>query len=326
MRAFLPVAAIALVASACGAPAIKYMPNSQALVEQMYKASTDFAREIPLTSASRVAIVNLEGRMTEASSPSVPIYDMLVIALSKRKIPVVERDAEALYASVLESWSSRLPFRVSSPCGKLCPATPVAPAAAVSAPALAPTIIVQGCSTSCGSDAAPGECKACNQPTLAAPAKDLVDIVQELARLRQEAEVKEAETSNASAASGPGDVNAVPTGARTYRDLFSEVILPGWFAADGSRIVANQASATHVLAYRALTYGTAVFKTMSDKTIRREVRIDLILRLIRVDEGVVEWSDRVSHRFEEQLPAEVQGALGDNPFAFSPSQYGPGEP
>ncbi len=324
MRTLLCLVAAALVGSACGAPAVKYTPNSQALVEQMYKASTDFAREIPLTSASRVAIVNLEGRMTEASSPSVPIYDMLAIALSKRKIPVVERDAEALYASVLESWSSRLPFRVSSPCGKLCPDKPAAPAAAPAKPAPAPTIVVQGCSTNCAPDAKPGECKACNQPTLAAPAKDLVDIVQELARLRGEAEAEESAQA-AAEASGPGDVNDVPTASRTYRDLFSEVILPGWFAADGSKIVANQASATHVLGYRALTYGTAVFKTMSDKTIRREVRIDMILRLIRVDDGVVEWSDRVTHTFEEQLPVEVQGALGDNPFAFSPAQYAPEE-
>ncbi len=157
MKRALLFALIAVTASACGAPAIKYTSNAQAIVEQMDKASEEFVRDIPLTATSRVAIVNLEGTMTEASSPSVPIYDMLAIALTRRKIPVVERDAEALYASVLESWSSRLPFRVTSPCGELCPVAPPAAAPAPAKPAgPAATIIVQGCSSSSASDAKPG--------------------------------------------------------------------------------------------------------------------------------------------------------------------------
>jgi len=340
MKRVLLAAVLTVSVASCGAPVVKYTPNAQALVEQMYKASTDFVRDIPLTAASRVAIINLEGRMTEAASPSVPVYDMLAVALAKRKIPVVERDSEALYASVLESWSSRLPFRVTSPCGQLCSAKPATATAAAPVVKPAPaakagsgaTIIVQGCSSSCGEDVKPGECKSCKEPTVGTPAKDLIAIVQELSRLRakSEEEAAKAAAPPPPAAATPGaslgDVNNIATESRNYRDLFSKIILPNWFAADGSKITTDQASATHLLAYRVLTYGTAVFKTINEASIRREVRIDLILRLIRVDDGVVEWSDRVFHTYDEQLPAELESALDESPYTFSPSQYVPDAP
>lgn len=106
----------------CAAPEYgRYQTNSLLLVDGLTNETPNFVANAPIPEDARVAVVNLNRRQAQYENPSESMYDHLVIALTRRGVFVVERDTEALYASVLEGWSDRLPFTVSSPCQGKCP-------------------------------------------------------------------------------------------------------------------------------------------------------------------------------------------------------------
>jgi len=324
MKKLVGIAALLLATSCATTVSVKYTTNAQALVDEMTGATPGFVEKIPVPEGARVALFNLDGEMPEAANPTESVYDHLAIALAKRSVNVVERDAEALQASVLESWSDALPFRVSSPCQGECDVTTPAPPAPAPAPARSgPAIVIQTCgSTPCDGKDGAGPCTTCKGPHVATSADDMLKIVDLLGKLDgPAASVAPAATTKPGVKAGA--VVDVPVAERGYADVFGRVQLPTWFKKDGGKIVAEQASATHVLGFRVLTLGTAIVDGEKKDEVVRHTRIDLVLRLIRTSDGVIVWSDRVSTEKRENFPRGIVGQLKDAPFEFSKSQYAP---
>jgi hypothetical protein len=151
----------------------------------------------------------------------------------------------------------------------------------------------------------------------------MLKIVNLLGRLDAPAPASAVTTTTTKPGVNAGAVEGVPVAERGYADVFGRVQLPTWFKKDGSKIVAEQASATHVLGFRVLTLGTAIEDGETDDRIVRHTRVDLVLRLIRANDGVVVWSDRVSTEKRENFPRAIAGKLKAAPFEFSKSQYAP---
>jgi hypothetical protein len=330
MRELVGLAALMLATSCATSTNVKYTTNSQALVDELTASSSGFVEKIPVPDGARVALFNLDGEMPEAANPSESVYDHLAIALAKRSVNVVERDAEALQASVLESWSDTLPFRVSSPCQGECDQTTTIPPPPPAPPAptrSGPAIVIQTCgSSTCDAKDAKdggGTCATCKAPLIATSADDMLKIVNLLGKLDAPPPGSAAATTTTKPGVNPGPVEGVPVAERGYADVFGHVQLPTWFKKDGGKIVAEQASATHVLGFRVLTLGTAIEGGEKEDEIVRHTRIDLVLRLIRTADGVVVWSDRVSADKRESFPSGMAGKLKSAPFEFSRSQYAP---
>lgn len=316
------VATAALLLSACGHPYIRYTTNAQAIADEMQKASADFAKTVPVPDGARVAIVNLDGTLAEAGNPVQSVYDHLAIALSKKPALVVERDAQGLWASVLESWSDKLPFAVSSPCNGPCPVVSATPVPAVAAPAKGnATLTFQACSSApCDGK---GECAACKSPMVGMSADDMLKIVEMMKKLDAGKEASGSAIVTAIPGAGALAMDSTQPAERNYRELFASVLLPTWFKKDGSKIVAEQASATHILGFRVLTYGAAIEAGSMKETIERTVRIDLILRLIRTADGAVIWSDRLTYEKKESFPDTLSHDLREDHYGFYPLQYAP---
>lgn len=358
-----------LVASALGWTAmvgcaststVTYRTNSQVIVDELTKAAPTFVADAPIPEDARVALMNLDGRHPESANPSEAVYDHLAIALSKRGVFIVERDAEGLQASVLESWSTQLPFLVSAPCMGQCTKVEESEArararsnrdsngAAASAPSsggrgsgrsssrapkAAPatskaepgfSLVIQTCSQSqCSTDNKDG-CRSCTEPMIATSAEDLVKIAKLLEIMRPaKATGDDSFVTITTAGVDPQPVAELPVEKRSYADIFGRVQLPSWFKKDGSKIVAEQASATHIMAFRVLTLGNTVEPGEAPEVVRRRTRIDLILRLIRTRDGVVVWSDRVNSEEVETFPRSMEPLLTRSPFRFAPSQFAP---
>jgi TolB-like protein len=327
MKKLVGIGALLWTVSCATTPNVSYTTNSQAIVDELTTHAPDFVDKMPVPDGARVAVFNLDGEMPEAANPTESVYDHLMIALAKRKVNVVERDSEGLQASVLESWSDSLPFRVSSPCQGECDSTTTTPAPPPPPPAPArngPAIVIQTCGTSpCDAkDGATGTCPTCKGPLIATSADDMLKIVNLLGKLDAPPPAA-GPTTTTKAGVNPGDVDGVPVAERGYADVFGRVQLPTWFKKDGGKIVAEQASATHVLGFRVLTLGTAIEDGETDDRIVRHTRVDLVLRLIRTSDGVVVWSDRVSTEKRENFPRAIAGKLKAAPFEFSKSQYAP---
>ena len=326
MKKLVGLAALMMATSCATTPNVKYTTNSQALLDELTGASPGFVEKMPVPDGARIALFNLDGEMPEAANPSESVYDQLAIALAKRNVSVVERDSEALQASVLESWSETLPFRVSSPCQGECDQTTTTPAPPPPPPAPArngPAIVIQTCGSSpCEAKDGATTCSTCKGPLIATSADDMLKIVNMLGKLDAPPPAPAPATTTKPGVN-PGDVEGVPVAERGYADVFGRVQLPTWFKKDGSKIVAEQASATHVLGFRVLTLGSAIEDGETEEEIIRHTRIDLVLRLIRTSDGVVVWSDRVSAEKRETFPKAIVGKLKAAPFEFSKAQYAP---
>lgn len=350
MRYFkLPV--LMLLAAGCAStPYDKYRNNAQVILDELEKSAPNFVADAPIPEDARVALLNLDGRLAQSENPSESVYDHLAIALSKRGVFIVERDAEGLEASVLESWSDRLPFVVSSPCRGRCTEVdekddsdkkrkerdrdfrntpPIKTKGSKKKSSgegakdeAGPTLIIQTCAkNSC--DANQASCNSCSEPLLATSAEDILKINNLLSTMYPEKEKEDLVTTVTKVGEDPKPLSELPVEKRSYSDVFGRVQLPSWFKKDGSKIVAEQSSATHIMAYRVLTLGTHI-EPDSDTTIRRQVRVDLILRLIRTKDGVVVWSNRVKSEDLETFPRAMEGRLKASPYRFFPSQFAPG--
>ena len=350
MRYFAFSMLFALLGGCASTPYDKYRNNAQVLLDELEKASPNFVADAPIPEDARVALLNLDGRLAQSENPSESVYDNLAIALSKRGVFIVERDAEGLAASVLESWNDRLPFVISSPCRGRCTETndKAAPekkrrdrdrdyrntapvrskgkkksgADKAAKEAAGPTLIIQTCAkNSC--DADKSDCNSCSEPLIATSAEDIMKINALLSSMYPENKDQDLVTTVTKVGEDPKPLNDMPVEQRSYSDVFGRVQLPSWFKKDGSKIVAEQSSATHIMAYRVLTLGTHI-EPDSDTTIRRQVRVDLILRLIRTKDGVVVWSNRVKSEDLETFPKAMEAQLKASPYRFFPSQFAPG--
>ena len=111
----------ALMSSCATAPLPKEIKdNSLVLVDLLQKAVAKAAQSAPIRSGTQVAVVNLDGEGKEAVYPYPAVYDLLALSLMKKGLVVAERDAEGLYASVIESAADKLPFYISPRCGTAC--------------------------------------------------------------------------------------------------------------------------------------------------------------------------------------------------------------
>ena len=282
----------------------------------MHQGSEKFVSDIELDDRARVAVINLEATMDPSGYPSTIVYDMLTMALTKKGITVVERDQEGLYASALEGWTDKLPIYVTNmcegkcgcdgvcpeqdPCGPNCPqAKPILPCCPAGQSPIVPNCST--CVAALGATVAPAAI-----PKIAAPAVP-----------------KLGAKAKAGADSDPGlpPIAAAATSKRPdYADLFI-LDVPRWFAKDGKRIVTEQMSATHVLGYRLLYYGTSIEPTEDEDVIKRITRADVTLRLINTKSGTVEWSDRVKYSKVDRYPEEAKAQLSRKRFDYTAPQF-----
>ncbi|GEM_PF-3104529 len=118
---FFSLFLVAAMSSCATAPLPKEIKdNSLVLVDLLQKAVAKAAHNAPIRGGTQVAIVNLDGEGKEAVYPYPAVYDLLALSLMKKGLLVAERDAEGLYASVIESAADELPFYISPRCGAAC--------------------------------------------------------------------------------------------------------------------------------------------------------------------------------------------------------------
>ncbi len=306
--------AISALAAGCAVTPLKYTTNARSLVDVMHQGSEKFVSDVELGDTARVAVVNLESSMDPSGYPSTIVYDMLTMALSKKGITVVERDQEGLYASVLEGWTDKLPFYVTNlcegkcgcdgvcpekdPCGPNCPqAKPVMPCCPAGQSPIVPTCT--NCIAATGAAISPAAIPPVSMPS--APKLP----------------------GKATAAADPGlppIADAATSKRPDYADLFI-LDVPRWFKKDGKRIVTEQMSATHVLGYRLIYYGTSIEPTEEEDVIKRITRADIVLRLINTKFGTVEWSDRVKFSKVDRYPEDARAQLSRKRFSYTAPQY-----
>jgi len=310
LLSFLAISA--LVVGCAATPLKKWTTNSQALVNVMAQGSGKFVAEISLDEGARVAVVNLEASMDPSAYPSTIVYDMLTMALVKKGIDVVERDLEGLYASVLEGWSDQLPFYVTSLCEGKCPCEGVCPEEDPCGPDCPGPKPILPCCPAGQSPIVPSctNCVAATGAALGAAAIPPVAIP-----------VPAKPASGDAAGEGLPPIAQAATSTRPdYADLFI-LDVPRWFARDGKRIVTDQSSATHVLGYRLIYYGTSIEPTEDDDIIKRITRADIVLRLINTKLGTVEWSDRIHYSRTDKFPEDARAQLSRKRFTYSAPQY-----
>jgi len=312
---FLALVAISALAAGCAVTPLKYTTNARALVDVMDQGSEKFVADINVDSAARVAVVNLESSMDPSGYPSTIVYDMLTMALTKRGVTVVERDQEGLYASVLEGWTDKLPFYVTNLCEGQCPCDSVCPAGDPCGPNCPQPKPVLPCCPAGQSPIVPN-CANCIAATGAAIGAAPIPPVT----------MPSAPSLPGFGGGGDADVGLPPiadaaTSKRPdYADLFI-LDVPRWFARDGKRIVTEQFSATHILGYRLIYYGTSIEPTEEEDVIKRITRADIVLRLINTKFGTVEWSDRVRFSKVDKYPEDARGQLSRKRFTYTAPQY-----
>ena len=85
--------------------------------------------------------------------------------------------------------------------------------------------------------------------------------------------------------------------------------------------ISEQMSATQILAYRTLYYGTSIEPTEDSAYIARVSQISLMLRLIDPQFGTIIWADRVEFTEREELPAEVRSLIGEDRYEYFAPQF-----
>ncbi len=314
MIRLLMVAAVAALVAGCAATPLKYTTNARALVDVMHQGSEKFVSEIELDGKARVSVLNLEASMDPSGYPSTIVYDMLAMALTKKGITVVERDQEGLYASVLEGWSNKLPFYVTNMCEGKCPCDGVCPEKDPCGPDCPQPKPVLPCCPAGQTPIVPN-CTNCVAATGAAVSAAAIPPVS------MPKAPKLAAKAPAAADPGLPPMPEATTSKRPdYADLFI-LDVPRWFTKDGKRIVTEQMSATHVLGYRLIYYGTSIEPTEDDDVIKRITRADLVLRLINTKYGTLEWSDRVKFSKVDKYPEDAKAQLSRKRFSYTAPQY-----
>ena len=77
-------------------------------------------------------------------------------------------------------------------------------------------------------------------------------------------------------------------------------------------------TATRILEYRILHCGVWVGLDPDQDVLRRRVRVELLLRVVEPEHGIVLWSDRVSYEDEGKLPPAAEGVVGLEKYVFYP--------
>jgi len=308
------VLAISALAAGCAVTPLKYTTNARALVDVMDHGSEKFVSDISLDGRARVAVLNLEASMDPSGYPSTIVYDMLTMALTKKGITVVERDQEALYASVLEGWTDKLPFYVTNLCEGKCPCDGVCPEKDPCGPNCPQPKPVLPCCPAGQSPIVPS-CANCVAATGAAIGAAMIPPISMPA--------PPAMAARGGGKSDPGlppIADAATSKRPDYADLFI-LDVPRWFSKDGKRIVTEQMSATHILGYRLIYYGTSIEPTEEEDVIKRITRADMVLRLINTKYGTVEWSDRVRFSKVDKYPEDARAQLSRKRFSYTAPQY-----
>jgi hypothetical protein len=109
--------------------------NAQYILDVLEKGAADLVKDVKVGAKHRVAVINLESAMDATKTPSVALYDMMVMALSEKGITIVERDRVGLAAAAIEGWTEQLPVFVSATCTENCPGDEAVAAAPAPAPA-----------------------------------------------------------------------------------------------------------------------------------------------------------------------------------------------
>jgi hypothetical protein len=110
-----------------------------------------------------------------------------------------------------------------------------------------------------------------------------------------------------------------PSGAsRAAAMTFGATVTPTWVTKDGDRVATSQSSATHILAFRVLSYGATLTPNEDASLVDRRIRIDLVLRLIRTEDGIVTWSDRLTHETVEMHRSRYVPRLLSSVMEFRP--------
>tara|TARA_B100000683_G_scaffold271479_1_gene312673 strand:+ start:925 stop:1890 length:966 start_codon:yes stop_codon:yes gene_type:complete len=276
-----------------------YRETSQVLVDLLEKTSSEATKKIEVPSKRTVAIINLDGQDSESAHPSSVVYDMLSIGLTAQGVKVAERDREALYASIIESWSKRLPFYISPRCGNACSSSNDDSQTVVQK-----KVTTEVAQCDCNGQKGGGCCGGLGQIKSITTEENKIDLQagDDGQRVREK---------------DPREFNS-------YREMLNNG-LRNYFDTNGKNIISKQDAADYVLGYRILYYGSAIEDTEDENEVRRVARVDIILRLIRTDDGMAVWSNRFKKFEYEVFHRDLKGELDKDRYTYHRPQLGAGE-
>ncbi len=77
-------------------------------------------------------------------------------------------------------------------------------------------------------------------------------------------------------------------------------------------------TANRVLEYRILQCGVWVGLDADEEVLRRKIRVELLIRVVEPEHGIVLWSDRVVYTTEGSLPPAAERVVGLEKYVFYP--------
>ena len=276
-----------------------YRETSQVLVDLLDQTARDAGKKINVPSKKSVAIVNLDANDLESEHPSSVVYDLLSVGLTEQGVKVAERDREALYAAVMESWTKKIPFYVSPRCGQACPP----PAGNSTKTATEKKVTTEIAQCNCNGQKGGGCCGGLGQ-------------VKSITTEENKINIKAGGGGQTVSEKNPSDLSS-------YRDMLNNGF-KNYFDANGKNIIAKQDAADYVLGYRILYYGSAIEDTEDENQVRRVARVDIVLRLIRTEDGLAIWSDRFQSFESENFHRELKGEIMKDRFTYHRPQLGAG--